>query len=102
MRLPRRCEHNAPCSSPQPKASSSTSLQKCPPSSTIADVDNLLKPVLDALNGVAWIDDTQVCELLARRVPGRGRCLHIKIWQLPGPVLATHLNALAEVGLYRG
>jgi Endodeoxyribonuclease RusA len=52
-----------------------------PPSSVIADVDNLLKPVLDALKGVAWIDDTQVCELLARRVPGRGRRLHVKIWQ---------------------
>ncbi len=70
-----------------------------PPSSVITDVDNLLKPVLNALKGVAWMDDAQVCELLARRVPGRGRRLHVKIWQIPGPVLATHLNALAEVGL---
>jgi hypothetical protein len=67
-----------------------------PPSCVIADVDNLLKPVLDSLKGVAWIDDTQVCELLVRRIPGRHRRLHIKIWQIPGPTLNTYLNALAE------
>ncbi len=71
-----------------------------PPSSAVADVDNLLKPVLDALKGVAWMDDTQVCELLVRRVPGRGRRLHVKIWQIPGPTLAVHLNALVQGGLY--
>lgn len=33
-----------------------------------ADVDNLAKAVLDGLNGVAWKDDSQVVELLSRRV----------------------------------
>jgi hypothetical protein len=68
------------------------------PSHVIADVDNLLKPVLDALKGVAWVNDTQVCELLCRRVSGLGRRLRIKIWHAPGPVLSHHLNAMAFAG----
>lgn len=32
-----------------------------------ADIDNLVKLVLDALNGLAWVDDSQVVELSARR-----------------------------------
>lgn len=31
------------------------------------DVDNMLKLVLDGLNGVAWVDDTQVMEVTARK-----------------------------------
>lgn len=33
------------------------------------DLDNVLKLVMDALNGVAWEDDTQVVALSARRLP---------------------------------
>ena len=33
------------------------------------DIDNITKLVLDALNGVAWADDTQVTELQARKSP---------------------------------
>lgn len=36
------------------------------------DVDNIAKNVLDALNGIAWDDDSQVTELLVRKYP-RGR-----------------------------
>jgi hypothetical protein len=54
----------------------------------VADVDNLLKPILDALNGVAWVDDTQVCELKISRQPGPSRCYRIKMWQIPHPVTA--------------
>jgi hypothetical protein len=72
-----------------------------PPRSVVADVDNLLKPVLDALKGVAWVDDTQVCELLVRRVSGRFRRLRIKIWQLPQKVTAPSLNALMNAGLIK-
>jgi crossover junction endodeoxyribonuclease RusA len=32
------------------------------------DVDNLLKMVMDALNGLAWKDDAQVSEIMARMV----------------------------------
>lgn len=31
------------------------------------DIDNLAKTVLDALNGLAWIDDAQVAELRATK-----------------------------------
>lgn len=31
------------------------------------DVDNLAKSVLDALNGIAWMDDGQVCILTVRK-----------------------------------
>lgn len=33
----------------------------------VADVDNMAKPILDALKGVVWIDDKQVCDLVTRR-----------------------------------
>ena len=32
------------------------------------DLDNLVKTVLDGLNGVAWDDDEQVCELEASKM----------------------------------
>ncbi len=35
------------------------------------DLDNLVKLVLDALNGVAWTDDSQVVELHTSKVYGQ-------------------------------
>lgn len=32
------------------------------------DVDNLVKAVMDALNGLAWADDAQVCLLTVRKM----------------------------------
>ena len=37
------------------------------------DVDNLQKTVLDALNGRAWVDDSQVTLIAAQKVWGDGR-----------------------------
>ena len=74
-------------------------IAELPPRSTVADVDNLLKPVLDALTGIAWVDDVQICEMLVRRVASRERRLKIKIWRLPHGTVATHLNALMNAGL---
>ena len=69
---------------------------RMPPSHAAADVDNLLKPVLDALKGLAWMDDTQVAELLVRKVPSRDRRMSIQIWQsLPG----TRLGLLFQSDL---
>ena len=39
---------------------------------TRPDIDNLVKNVLDALNGVAWEDDNQVAVLYAIKV-GKGK-----------------------------
>jgi hypothetical protein len=50
-----------------------------PPAVLIPDVDNLLKPVIDALSGVLYVDDTQIIECLIRRVPSLERCLRIKV-----------------------
>ena len=33
------------------------------------DVDNIAKLVLDALNGVAWVDDTQVIAIAVQKLP---------------------------------
>jgi crossover junction endodeoxyribonuclease RusA len=37
-----------------------------------ADLDNILKCVLDALQGVAYIDDKQVIEINAKKLPCKG------------------------------
>lgn len=47
------------------------------------DVDNIAKLVLDALNGVAWVDDTQVTELhVAKHDRKRrdGDATKVRIW----------------------
>ncbi len=31
------------------------------------DIDNMIKSTLDALKGICWVDDGQVCRLLARK-----------------------------------
>jgi len=33
----------------------------------IIDLDNLIKSICDSLNGIAWVDDKQVVEIIARR-----------------------------------
>jgi Holliday junction resolvase RusA-like endonuclease len=48
------------------------------------DVDNLLKLCLDALNGVAWKDDSQVTEIFARKsfVPKADARTVVQIWRI--------------------
>lgn len=36
------------------------------------DVDNLVKSLCDALTGLAWVDDTQVCHLSVQKVIAAG------------------------------
>lgn len=36
------------------------------------DIDNLLKSLKDALTGLAWVDDSQVCTVLAHKMVASG------------------------------
>lgn len=50
-------------------------------SETRLDLDNVIKVTLDALNGVAWVDDRQVVKLLAQlgaAIPGGGLTVEIE------------------------
>ena len=51
------------------------------------DIDNVLKPLLDALtHGGAWADDSQVKRLLVTMgepVPKQGRCM-VNLMEMPG------------------
>lgn len=49
------------------------------PKATKPDADNIAKLVLDALNGLAWRDDAQVCDLSVRKVYGRTPRLEVVI-----------------------
>ena len=46
------------------------------------DIDNLTKSCLDALNGIAFEDDRQVVELVARKASGRSRQTVISITEV--------------------
>lgn len=39
------------------------------------DADNVLKAVLDALNGLAWVDDAQVFSATVRKFVCSGDCM---------------------------
>jgi Holliday junction resolvase RusA-like endonuclease len=56
---------------------------ECAPQSVVCDVDNLLKPVLDALAGHVYVNDTQVVECLARKIPSTKNRLRIRVWLVP-------------------
>ena len=48
------------------------------------DVDNVLKAVLDGLNGVAYHDDTQVAVVLCQRCYAEEACIEVEVRELPG------------------
>lgn len=48
------------------------------------DVDNLLKSIEDALNGVAYRDDSQIVALTSRKVYGKEDKAKIMIWSIYG------------------
>lgn len=49
------------------------------------DIDNMFKLILDALNGIAWVDDTQVVELHGRKilVPKGAEHTEVRIYSRP-------------------
>jgi len=47
-----------------------------------ADVDNLVKTVMDGLQGVAYKNDRQVDEIHVRRLPGRQRRTEVTVYRI--------------------
>lgn len=43
------------------------------------DCDNLAKTILDALNGIAYDDDKQVCRLYVEKVYGNNPCVEVEL-----------------------
>jgi hypothetical protein len=56
-------------------------LAEVPRAFAVADVDNLLKPLLDAMIGVVYQDDTQIIECLIKKIPSTKSGLTIKVWR---------------------
>lgn len=50
------------------------------------DTDNAAKAILDALNGIAWGDDAQICDLRARKRYAEHAAVHVHIQHMPGVV----------------
>ena len=46
------------------------------------DADNLAKAICDALNGIAYYDDSQVCELLVRKYYSPSPCVTVRIMEV--------------------
>jgi Holliday junction resolvase RusA-like endonuclease len=51
-----------------------------PRAAAVPDVDNLLKPVMDAMVGIVYLDDTQVVECLVRKIPSHESRMKIEVW----------------------
>lgn len=47
------------------------------------DLDNYIKSVLDGLNGVAYTDDKQVCEIVARKEYGTPARCEVEVEEMP-------------------
>lgn len=46
------------------------------------DCDNLAKTILDALNGIAYDDDKQVCRLIVEKVYGENPCVEVELKEI--------------------
>ena len=46
------------------------------------DCDNLAKTVLDALNGIAYDDDKQVCRLIVEKKYGENPCVNVRLKEI--------------------
>jgi Holliday junction resolvase RusA-like endonuclease len=57
------------------------------------DVDNLAKAVLDALDGVFYLDDRQVVRLVSERFVGDANRIAVRVRSLGGPIEASALDA---------
>lgn len=46
------------------------------------DLDNLIKGLLDSLNGIAFVDDKQVCQIHSEKVYSQNPGIAFEIWEL--------------------
>lgn len=53
------------------------------------DMDNIVKVVADALNGLAYHDDTQICSLTATKVYGQGEGLRVLVREYSPTVIVS-------------
>src|SRR5687768_16369045 len=53
-----------------------------------ADVDNIIKPILDAIKGVVYLDDRQISDVVSRRRPLEGPYSLADV----GPILAEGIS----------
>ena len=56
------------------------------------DVDNVAKAVLDALDGVFYLDDRQVVRLVSERFEGHANRIAVRVAALDGPVAPVDLD----------
>lgn len=55
-------------------------VRKGAPAMPRCDLDNCAKAVLDALNGIAWVDDSQVSRLVVEKSYGMEGRTTVRIW----------------------
>jgi Holliday junction resolvase RusA-like endonuclease len=46
------------------------------------DLDNLIKGLLDSLNGIAFVDDKQVCQIHSEKLYSQNPGIAFEIWEL--------------------
>lgn len=49
---------------------------------TRPDIDNLIKSILDALNGILWDDDSRICKITAEKKYSLSPVIHVTAQQL--------------------
>ena len=54
---------------------------KTVPKTTKPDIDNLVKAILDALNGIVWKDDAQVTQINIQKIWSAKDQIEIEIWE---------------------
>jgi Holliday junction resolvase RusA-like endonuclease len=54
---------------------------------TKPDLDNLAKAVLDALNGIVWVDDARICSLILTKTYGKKAEVLLCAYNFPDPLI---------------